>query len=128
MRVEGTLIEVPEPSNNMELQLCISFESSTDSDQIVVLAHHTDKPTRLSAYYSPVNCLRPPTAGSYIIAVFTQNSDNTLEPPATPPEILIRTLSACKYTCFDPALLIPNLPTFTLHQTDLAFLWKENKQ
>ena len=110
-------MEVPNPAMNAELQLCISFESNTSSDPIVVLAHHTDNPTKLFAYYSPGNCLRPPTAGNYIFAIFTQNSDNTLEPPATPPEILIRTMSTCKYSCFDPALLIPNLPTFTLHQT-----------
>ena len=128
MHVQGTLIEVPDPGMNTELQLCISFESNTSSDQIVVLAHHTDNPTKLSAYYSPDSCLKPPTAGSYIFAVFTQNGDNTLEPPATPPEILIHTMSTCKYSCFDPPLLIPNLPTFTLHQTDLIYLWRENKQ
>jgi len=113
---EGTLIEVPEPDMNMELRLCISFESNTSSDQIVVLAHHTDNPTKLSAYYSPDNCLRPPNAGSYIFAVFTHNSDNTLKPLATPPEVFIHSMSTCKYSCFDPALLIPNLPTLiTLH-------------
>ena len=100
VHIEGTLIEVPDLSNNTELQLCISFESSISSDPIVVLAHHTDNPTKLSAYYSSDNCLRPPTAGSYIFAVFTHNSDNTLEPPATPPEILIRTMSMCKYITF----------------------------
>jgi len=34
---------------NTEQQLCVSFVSSTSSDQIVVLAHHTDNPTKLSA-------------------------------------------------------------------------------
>ena len=125
MRIEGTLIEVPDPAMNTELQLCICFESNTSSDQIVVLAHHTDNPTKLSAYYSPDNCLKPPTAGSYIFAVFTQNSDNTLEAPATPPEILIHTMSTCKYSCFDPPLHIPNQPTFTLHKADLISLGRE---
>jgi len=60
VHVEGTLIEVPDLGNNMELQLCIS---SISSDPIVVLAHHTDNPTKVSAYYSSDNCLRPPTAG-----------------------------------------------------------------
>jgi len=95
-------MEVPEPAMNTELKLCISFESSTDSinrDRIVILAHHTDDPTKLSVYFSLENwCFRAPTAGSYYFGVFIQNSDNTLEPPATPPEILIRTVPTCKYS------------------------------
>ena len=94
-------MEVPEPAMNTELKLCISFESSTDSnnrDRIVVLAHHADDPTKLSAYFSLENwCFRAPTAGSYYFGVYIQNSDGTLEPPATPPEILIRTVPTCKY-------------------------------
>ena len=100
--VEGTLMEVPDPAVNTELQLCISFESNTSSDQIVVLAHHTDQPKQLSAYFPPDDeCFRAPTAGRYYFAVFTQNSDSTLEAPGTPPVISRRTM--CKYSCFNPA-------------------------
>ena len=92
-------MEVPEPAMNTELKLCISFESSADSNRIVVLAHHSDDPTKLSVYFSLENwCFRAPTAGSYYFGVFIQNSDNTLEPPATPTEILIRTVPTCKYS------------------------------
>ena len=45
-------MEVPHPAVNTELQLCISFESNSSSDWIVVLAHHTEDPTKLSAYSS----------------------------------------------------------------------------
>ena len=90
-------MEVPDPAVNTELQLCISFESSTNSDRIVVLAHQADDPTILLAYSPPDNeCFGAPTAGSYIFGVFTQNSDDDLEAPATPLEILIRTVSICK--------------------------------
>jgi len=106
--VNGALMEVPEPAMNTELKLCISFESSTDSnnrDRIVVLAHHTDDPTKLSVYFSLENwCFRAPTAGSYYFGVFIQNSDNNMEPPATPPEILIRTVPTCKYSFHNHSL------------------------
>ena len=105
-------MEVPDPAVNTELQLCVSFESNTSSDRIVVLAHHTDQPKQLSAYFPPDDeCFRAPTAGRYYFAVFTQNSDSTLEAPGTPPDILIQTVSICKlsfaimcnYSCFNPA-------------------------
>lgn len=103
--MDGTLIKVPDPAMNTELQLCNSFVSNTnnsDSGRIVVLAHHTDDPTKLSAYYSPDNeCFRAPIAGSYIFAVFIQNNSSTLEAPAIPPEVLIHIKSTCKYLFLD---------------------------
>jgi len=103
VHVNGTLLEVPKPAMDTELQLCISFESSTSSDQIVVLAHHTDVPTRLSAYSrsSPgKQCFRVPTltAGNYSFAVFVQKSDSTLEAPATAPKIWLSAVSTCKHS------------------------------
>jgi len=107
VHVDGTLMKVPDPAMNTELLLCNSFISNTssgDSGRIVVLAHHTDDPTKLSAYFSFDNqCFIAPIAGNYIFAIFLQNSDSTLEAPATPPEILIRTKSmmSCKYSFLD---------------------------
>ena len=97
--VNGIPIEIPDPDMSTDLQLCISFEfiGTRGSDQIVVLAHHTDVPTRLSVYSLPNNqCFRAPTAGSYNFAVFTHNT--TLKAPATPPKILMRTVSTCKHS------------------------------
>lgn len=107
VHVDGTLMKVPDPAMNTELLLCNSFVSNTssgDSGRIIVLAHHTDDPTKLSAYCSFDNqCFRAPIAGNYIFAIFLQNSDSTLETPATPPEILIHTKSimSCKYSFLD---------------------------
>jgi len=93
-------LEIPDPAVNTELQLCISFESNANSGGIVVLAHHADSPTRLSAYYPPGSqCFRAPTAGNYSFAVFTQNG--TLEAPATLPAILTIIVSKCKHVFLD---------------------------
>jgi len=96
VHVNGTLLEVPKTAMNTKLQLCISFESSTSSDQIVVLAHHTDVPTKLSAYSSHGNqCFKAPTAhaGNYSFAVFVRKSDSTLEAPATAAKIWLSAVS-----------------------------------
>ena len=113
--MNGTLLQVPEPAMNTELQLCISFMSSTSSvnrDRLVVLTHRTDDLTELSAYFSHDKCLKAPSAGGYYFGVFTQNNDSTLEPPATPPEISIRFLSTSKNSFLD--CIIHNLYTTTL--------------
>ena len=101
-------MKFPDPAMNTELQLCVSFESSTSSDEsddrdrIVIIAHHADDPTKLSAHYSLDNwCLRAPMAGSYYFAVFIQRNDSILEPPAPPPVILIRTVSTGKHSFLD---------------------------
>ena len=86
-------MEVPDPAMNTELQLCISFESNSSSDRIVVLAHHTEDSTKLSAYSSCGNqCFRAPPAGNYSFAVFNQTGDRTLEPPTASPEIWFSTV------------------------------------
>lgn len=108
VHVDGMLMKVPEPVMNTELQLCNSFVSNItndDSGRIVVLAHHTDDPTKLSAFFSLDNqCFRAPTAGSYIFAIFIQNNNSTLEVPDIPPEIIFHTKSTCTY-----------LPTNVIH-------------
>ena len=114
--MNGTLLQVPDPAMNTELQLCVSSESSTssdDSDRIVVLTHRTDDLTKLSAYFShDNNCFKAPSAGGYYYGVFTQNSDHTLEPPATPPEIFIRYVYTSKNSIFDYIIhILP--PTLT---------------
>ena len=96
-------MEVPHPAMNTELQLCISFESNSSSDRIVVLAHHTEDPTKLSAYSSRGNqCFRAPPAGNYSFAVFNQTGDRTLEPPTTSPEIWFSTVAEGKYLYITP--------------------------
>jgi len=104
VHVNGALIEVPDPAMNTELQLCISFESNTSSGGIVVLAHHTEDPTKLSAYSSHGNqCFRAPTAGSYYFAVFNQTGDRTLEAPTAFPEIQFITVTKRKHSfCITP--------------------------
>ena len=100
----GTLMEVPDPAMDTEVvQVCASFQSNASSagggGRIVVLAHDAADPTKLWAYmYSPPDnqCFRVPAAGSYYFAVFIYNG--TLELPATPPEIRIRTVSTCKHS------------------------------
>ena len=101
VHVNGTPIEVPDPVMNPELQLCVSFESNTSSDQILVLAHHTEDPKKLSAYSSYGNqCFRAPwpTAGSYNFAIFSQTGDSTLEAPTTSPKIWFSSVTKCKHS------------------------------
>ena len=101
VRVNGTLKEVPDPAINTELQLCIFFESNTSSDQIVVLAHHTEDPTKLSAYSSRGNqCFKAPTAGNYSFAIFNQTGDRALEAPTTSPEIQFSSVTKCKHSFY----------------------------
>jgi len=104
VHIKGTLMEVPHPAVNTELQLCISFESNSSSDWIVVLAHHTEDPTKLSAYSSCGNqCFRAPTAGNYSFAIFSHTGDTTLEAPDTPPEIWFSTVVIGKHSfCITP--------------------------
>ena len=82
--MNGTLLHVPDISST-EVKLCVSFESS---NKIVVLAHCYGDPKKLLAYFlNTTNCTTAPAAGYYIVAVFTQTSDNILAPTTTPPTI-----------------------------------------
>ena len=90
--VSGTFLQVPDIANT-EVKLCVSFESSTSSDRIIVLAHHIDDTEKLSAYFlNTTNCTSAPAAGGYVVGVFTQNGDSTLKVPATPPTISVGTV------------------------------------
>jgi len=95
-------MEVPDPAMDTEAALvCVSFQSNAssggDGGRIVVLAHDAADPKKLWAYSPSDNqCFRAPAAGSYYFAVFIYNG--TLELPATPPEIRIRTVSTCKHS------------------------------
>ena len=89
--VNGTSISVEVPDvTNSEVKLCISFNSSSSSDRIVVLAHHINNPRKLSAYYlNASNCTEAPAAGDYSIGVFNQTGGRILKPPATHPNITV---------------------------------------
>ena len=95
--VNGTFLEVPNITN-AEFKLCVYFKSS-NIDGIVVLAHHTDHPEKLLAYFLNTTCATPPPPGSYIIGVFIQSRYNTLEEPATPLTISVGIVSISEY-CF----------------------------
>ena len=86
--VNGTSVEVPNVTN-AQVNLCISFKSSSSSDRIVVLAHHQRDPEKLLAYsLNSTNCTEAPVTGNYSIGVFNQTT-SILTPPATPPTISI---------------------------------------
>ena len=90
--VNGTYVEVPDATNT-EVNLCISFESSSSSDRIVVLAHHRGDPEKLSAFcLNSTNCTEAPPAGNYSIGVFNQTAGSILTPPAMSPTISIHTV------------------------------------
>ena len=81
--VNGTFVKV----KSTEIQVCVSFDCITSNKRMVVLAHHVDDDDQeeLSAYTS--NCFTAPAAGNYMVGVFTQNGDNSLEAPGTFPTI-----------------------------------------
>ena len=75
--------------------LCVSFESSTSSVRIIVLAHLVGDPQKLLAYYlNMTNCTAAPDPGNYIVGVFI-HVGSTLKAPATSPNI---TLFTSEYT------------------------------
>ena len=95
--VNGTFLQVPDIANT-EMELCVFFQSSSSSDRIIVLVHHRDDPKKLSAYLlNATNCTTAPPPGGYVIGVLTQNGDNALKPPGTPPTISIDTISEYYY-------------------------------
>ena len=96
--VNGTFLLVPDATNR-EVNLCISSESIANTDMTVVLAHQWDNPKKLLAYFlnATANCARAPDTGGYIFGVFTQNGDNILKAPATPPTISLYTLPISEY-------------------------------
>ena len=97
--VNGTSVEVPNVTNSV-VKLCISFNSSSSSDRIVVLAHHVNDPGKLSAYHlNATNCTEAPAAGDYSIGVFNQSGGGILKPPATCPSISIDIVPISEY-CF----------------------------
>ena len=81
--VNGTFVKV----KSTEMQVCVSFDCIASDKKIVVVAHHADDDDQeeLSAYTS--NCFTAPAAGNYMVGVFTQNGDSSLEAPATFPTI-----------------------------------------
>ena len=89
--VKGTSLKIPNIIN-ADVNLCISFESSTSSDKVVVLAHLSDDPKTLLAYLlSTTNCIPAPDPGNYIIGVFTRNAGSAMKAPVTPPNISVLT-------------------------------------
>lgn len=95
--VNGTFLKVPDVTNT-ELKLCVSFDSSTNTDGTVVLAHHMNDCNKLSAYYlNTTNCITPPPPGDYSVGVFTRSHDNILKAPAAPPTISIGTVAISEY-------------------------------
>ena len=95
--VNGTFLQVPDIANT-EMELCVSFQSSSSSDRIIVLVHHRSDPKKLSAYFmNSSNCTTAPTPGVYVVGVFTQSRDSTLKIPATPPTISVGTVPISEY-------------------------------
>ena len=96
--VNGTSLHVPDTANG-EVNLCISSESIANTDMAVVLAYQWDNPKKLLAYFlnATANCARAPDTGDYIFGVFTQNGDNILKAPATPPTISFDVLPISEY-------------------------------
>ena len=83
--VNGTFLEVPN-TTNAEVELCVSFGSSANTDGTVVLAHRQGDPRKLLRYtLNAINCTTAPPAGDYIVGVFTQTRSNVLREPATTP-------------------------------------------
>ena len=106
--VNGTFLQVPDIAN-AEVKLCVSFQSSTTSDRIIVLAHHIDNTEKLSAYFlNATNCTAAPAPGDYVVGVFAQSHDSTLKVPATSPTISVGTgpISEYCYMIFKAGLLI----------------------
>ena len=92
--MNGTLLQVPDILST-EVKLCVSFESS---NKIVILAHRYGDSKKLFAYFlNTTNCTTAPAAGYYIVAVFTQTSDNVLKPTTTPPTIFYETMTISEY-------------------------------
>ena len=95
--VNGTSVEIPDVANK-ELNLCVSFNSSSSSDRIVILAHHQRDPEKLSAYsLNSTYCTEAPVTGNYSIGVFNQTAGSILIPPATPPTVSIYTVLISEY-------------------------------
>ena len=95
--VNGTFLQVPDIANT-EVKLCVSFQSSSSSDRIIVLVHHRGDPKKLSAYFmNTSNCTTAPTPGVYVVGVLTQSHDSTLKIPATPPTISVGTVPISEY-------------------------------
>ena len=96
--VNGRFLQVPDTTNG-EVKLCVSSESVANTDMTVVLAHQWDNTKKLLAYFlnATANCARAPDTGDYIFGVFTQNGDNILKAPATPPMISFATMPISEY-------------------------------
>lgn len=98
--VNGTLTKIPEVTNG-EVKLCVTFESNTSGEKIVVFAHNVDDPEKLSAYHwnlDTTNCTSALAPGNYSIGVFT-NRGNTLNEPATLPTISTYIVPTSECTC-----------------------------
>ena len=99
--VMGTYKEIPKEPNG-QVKLCITFDSSTSGDEIIVFAHNVDDPEKLSSYHlnlKETNCTSAPDlAGGYFFGLFT-NGGNTLNEPDTPLTILIDIVPTSEYTC-----------------------------
>ena len=94
----GRFLRVPNSTNtSTKAMLCVSFESSTNKDTIVLLAHLFGNPQKLLAYYlNTTKCTPAPAAGDYVVGVFNQTGESILKAPASPPNISI--ISEC---CFN---------------------------
>ena len=93
--MNGTFLQVPD---NASTEMCISFQSRTSSEKIIVLAHHINDTEKLSAYLlNTTNCTTAPPPGVYVVGVFTQSHDSTLKPPASPPTISVGTVPISEY-------------------------------
>ena len=89
--VNGIILEIPNVTN-AELMMCVSFDSSTSSVRIIVLAHLFGDPQKLLAYYlNMTNCTAAPDPGKYIVGVFIHNVGSTLKAPATSPNVSVFT-------------------------------------
>ena len=99
--VIGTFEEIPREPNG-QVNLCITYDSSTSGDEIIVFAHNVDDPEKLSSYHlnlEETNCtLAPDLAGGYFFGVFT-NGGNTLNEPGTSLTISIDIVPTREYTC-----------------------------
>ena len=98
--VDGIPKEIPEVMNG-QMKLCVTFESNTSGDKIVIFAHRVNDSEKLSAYHlnlNGTNCTTAPAPGSYFFGVFT-NGGNTLNEPATPPTISLHIVPASECTC-----------------------------
>lgn len=99
--VIGRFEEIPQDPNG-QVKLCITFDSSTSGDEIVVFAHNVDDPEKLASYHLNLkksNCTSAPDLeGGYFFGVFT-NGGNTLNEPDTSLAISIDIVPTSEYTC-----------------------------